>query len=438
MNSPSTDRSGGRDAAERTASLLTRRRTALGGAYRLFYREPVHVVRASGVWLEGPGGARYLDAYNNVASLGHGHPAVVEAMSAQAARLNVHSRYLTDSLVGYAEELLARFPAGLDRAMLTCTGSEANDLACRIAREATGGSGFVVTENAYHGVTSALAGMSPSLGAGVGPHVRTVRPPAAAPGDDPGAVATAFADAVRDAFDDLAAHGVRPAALVVDSVLASDGVVTDPPGFLAAAARVAREAGALYIADEVQAGFARLGTMWGFTRHGVVPDLVTLGKPMGNGYPVGGVVTREELTTLFGRRTRYFNTFGGNPVACAVASAVLEVIDREDLVARAGERGQHLRGALTGLAPKHPAIGGVRGAGLFAGVDIVDADGRPAPALAAAVVDGMRDAGVLIGSTGRDGSVLKIRPPLVFGGEHVEHLASGLDGVLEALGPDQG
>ena len=415
------------------AALVSRRARALGPAYRLFYETPVHLVRGEGVWLYDRAGEAYLDTYNNVACVGHCHPRVVEAMAKQAATLASHTRYLHEGILDYAERLLATFPAELGHVMFTCTGSEANDLALRIAREHTGGTGVIVTENAYHGVTARLAELSPSLGPGVplGAHVRTVPPPDPARfGAD---VAAGFAAAVQGAIDDLSRHGNRPAALLADTIFSSDGVFADPAGFLAPAVAAIRAAGGIFIADEVQPGFARTGAaMWGFQRHGLVPDMVSLGKPMGNGYPVAGLVLRPEVAAAFGAKARYFNTFGGNAVAAATASAVLDVIEEEGLLENARATGAYLAGGLRDLAGRHGCIGRVRGAGLFLGADI-ERDGVADAALAARVVNGLREARVLISATGAAGNVLKIRPPLVFTREHADIFLDRIGRVLAAL-----
>ncbi|MBW8724633.1 MAG: aspartate aminotransferase family protein [Inquilinus limosus] len=416
-----------------TAALRARRDRLLGPAYRLFYDEPLHVVRGEGVWLTGADGERYLDAYNNVASVGHCHPHVVGALARQAAVLNTHTRYLSEGVLDYAERLLATFPPEIGHVMFTCTGSEANDLALRVARTVTGGTGVIVTDWAYHGVTVALAEMSPSLGSAVriGDHVRLVAPPDAYRGD--GDVGAAFAARVTAAIEDMRQAGIVPAALLVDTIFSSDGVFADPPGFLAPAAAAMRAAGGLVIADEVQPGFGRTGDgMWGFARHGLVPDMVTMGKPMGDGHPIAGMAARPEVLAEFGRRTRYFNTFGGNPVSAAVGMAVLDVIESEGLVANARDTGAFLRQGLQDLAARHPAIGDVRGAGLFLGVELVRdrATREPDGALAARVVNGLRRRRVLVSSCGRNGNVLKLRPPLVFGREHAEILVDALDRTL--------
>ncbi|HEX4195862.1 MAG TPA: aminotransferase class III-fold pyridoxal phosphate-dependent enzyme [Caulobacteraceae bacterium] len=415
-------------------ALIARRESVLGPAYRLFYRTPVHFVRGEGVWLFDPDGEAYLDVYNNVASVGHCHPHVVAALARQAAILNTHTRYLNEIVVAYAERLLAKFPAELANVMFACTGSEANDLAIRITKAFTGGTGFIVTEEAYHGVTEAVASLSPSLGhlVDLGVHVRTVPAPLASGGPQTGAV---FAEGVRQAIADLRRHGIRPAALLVDTIFSSDGVHADPAGFLAPAAEAIRDAGGLFIADEVQAGFGRTGeAFWGFARHGVVPDLVTMGKPMGNGHPMAGVVLKPEIAERFGKKSRYFNTFGGNPVSSAVGIAVLDVIEDEGLQQNALAVGAHLKVGLESLARLYPAIGQVRGSGLFVGIDI-EAGGLGAdPAdVAARVVNDLRDHKVLISATGPRANVLKIRPPLVFTAANADLFLERLESVLSGL-----
>lgn len=416
-------------------ALIERRQRLLGPAYRLFYADPVHFVRGQGVWLYDAEGRPYLDVYNNVASIGHCHPAAVEALARQAAVLNTHTRYLHEGIVDFAEKFLAEFPAEIGHLMLTCTGSEANDLALRIARKHTGGTGVIITQLAYHGVTAQLAELSPSLGPAVerGAHVRLVP----APGPEQGGVdvAAAFTAGVQAAIDDMRAQGIRPAALLVDTIFSSDGVYADPPGFLAPAVAAIRAAGGLFIADEVQPGFGRTGShMWGFARHGLVPDMVTVGKPMGNGHPVAGLALRPEVVAEFGRDIRYFNTFGGNPVSVAVADAVLGVIKREGLQANALAVGSHLADGLRRLGRKHGLIGDVRGSGLFIGAELtLDSAGTPATAETALVVNGLRQRRVLISATGPAANILKIRPPLVFSKENADLFLATLDEVLSAL-----
>jgi 4-aminobutyrate aminotransferase-like enzyme len=395
-----------------TRDLVERRARALGSAYRLFYEEPVQFVRGSGTKLYTADGTEYLDVYNNVPSVGHAHSRVAAAIAEQAARLTTHTRYLDRALVDYAEDLLGEFPAQLGNVMFTCTGSEANDLALRIAKSATGATGVIVTENAYHGVTTEIAAISPSLG-GAGSIASWVRR-IPAPGDGD------FAEDVRAAIVDLAANGLRPAALIVDTIFSSDGVRSDAPGLVAGVAAV-RAAGGLFIADEVQPGFGRLGTsMWGFERHDLEPDLVTLGKPMGNGHPIAAVVARAELVDAFGRQSRYFNTFGGSSVSIAAAQATLDVLRDEHLRENANTVGSY-------LAQQLPSISGiieVRGSGLFLGVTVANED------VALRAVNALKRRHILIGETGPHNDVLKIRPPLVFDSADADRLLEGLAAVL--------
>ncbi|GAA1958924.1 aspartate aminotransferase family protein [Amycolatopsis minnesotensis] len=396
--------------------LLDRRAKVLGPGYQLFYTNPVEVRRGSGVHLYDSAGNEYLDAYNNVVSLGHCHPAVVEAVTRQLSILTTNTRYLRADLLDFSERLLATFPAELDRVTYTCTGSEANDLALRIARAHTGNTGVIVTRNAYHGVTAEVAAFSPSLGptSPLGPHVRTISAP------DPlrhGAeVVTMLRAEIRAAVDDLQRHGFGVCALVVDSIFSSDGVQPFPTDLLGVLAAEVRAAGGVYLADEVQAGFGRTGAgWWGFGRHEVVPDLVTLGKPMGNGIPVAATVLRHEIGREFGRNVRYFNTFGGSDVPIAAAAAVLGTIDREGLIDNAREIGAHLARGFAEIASGHPRLADVRGAGLFLGIEVTVPDGTdPDRALAQSLVDDLREHFVLVSASGPDGNVIKIRPPLVF------------------------
>ena len=415
-----------------TQSLLNRR-SVLGAAYRLFYAEPLNLVRGLGDELFDADGKRYLDAYNNVPVLGHAHPAVVEAMVRQASQINTHTRYLHDGILTYAERLTATFPDPLNHAMFTCSGSEANDLALRIAMTATGGTGVIVTDNAYHGVTSLLAGMSPSLGIGTAPTVRTVPPPDSyRQSSDIGA---AFGAAVEAAIADMKKAGIQPAALLVDTTFASDGIFVEPKGHMDAAVAAIRAAGGLFIADEVQGGFGRSGQMWTFLRHpGLIPDLVTLGKPMGNGHPIGGIVTRQDLLDIFGKKSRYFNTFGGNTVSAAVGLAVLNTIQGGNLPGHAAKVGLQLGKALC-LLKRHAAVGDVRGIGFYHGIELVTDQKSKVPAtdLAKAVTDDLARNGVLIGVCGAAANTLKIRPPLAFQPQHVEELAEKLDDCLSRL-----
>jgi 4-aminobutyrate aminotransferase-like enzyme len=418
--------------ADRVAALLARRRALLGPAYRTFYERPVEIVRGEGTRLFDRDGVEYLDAYNNVPCVGHAHPRVTTAIAAQAALLNTHTRYPSEPILDYAERLLGGLGAGLGHVMFTCTGSEANDLALRIARSRTGAEGVVVTANAYHGVTAAVAAASPSLGAAVapGPSVRTIAAPDPA-ATDPTAEGERLAAELRAAVVELDAEGIGFAAFLADTIFSSDGIVADPAGFLRPLADAVRECGGLFVADEVQAGFARSGeAFWTFRRHGIEPDLVTMGKPMGNGMPIAAVAGPAELLDDFGGEVRYFNTFGGSSVSIAAATAVLDVIEEEGLQENAAAVGAYLRAGLEEAARRSPLLGRVRGVGLFLGVDVEVGDGDAARS-AARIVEGLRDRRVLISVTGAGADTLKIRPPLVFSRADADRLLSALGDVLD-------
>ncbi|MBE8591309.1 aspartate aminotransferase family protein [Pseudomonas sp. MAFF 301449] len=412
--------------------LVERRQRLLGPAYQLFYDQPLHLVRGRGAQVFDHNGKAYLDLYNNVQSVGHCHPKVVAALTKQAGQLNVHTRYLHESVLDYAEKLLATMPAELGHVMFTCTGSEANDLALRIACDYTGGTGVIVTQYAYHGITSAIAALSPSMGdyVPVARDARLVPPPEYLSGT-PEQVGKRFAAQVREALSDMRHHGIKPAALLVDTLFTSDGVFADPPGFLAEAVAAVREAGGVFIADEVQPGFGRTGShMWGFERHGLVPDIATLGKPMGNGHPMAGLTVRPEMLERFGRNAAYFNTFGGNPVSAAVGLAVLEVIEEEGLMANAQRVGIALKDGLENLVQYKAQLGAIRGSGLFIGVDVIDEQGRADGARARVLVNELRNEGFLIGAAGPASSVLKIRPPLCFDLRSAERFLDAMARVL--------
>ncbi|TVP73598.1 MAG: aminotransferase class III-fold pyridoxal phosphate-dependent enzyme [Rhodobacteraceae bacterium] len=412
-------------------ALLARRLANFGAASVLFYDQPIEMVRGRGAWMEAADGTSYLDFYNNVMSVGHCHPQVVAAIAAQAAELAINSRYLHPKVETYLERLKATLPDGLANAVLCCSGSEANDLAMRIAMKATGARGFIVTEAAYHGNTLAVTEISPASWkrGGRPDHVRLVAAPTvAAYGPDP---AAGFAAAVAAAAADLEASGFGLAAFICDSILSSDGVYADPAGFLASAADAARAAGGLYIADEVQPGFGRTGAgMWGFARHGVVPDIVTMGKPMGDGYPMAGMVTRPDLLARFCDDTGYFNTFGANPVAAAAGLAVLDAIREEGMIANAATSGEGLLAALREIAAKDERIAEVRGAGLFIGIEM---NGPDAGMTVRRMTEALRARRVLIGAAGRFGETLKIRPPLSLAADEADFFLDGFRAALDTL-----
>jgi 4-aminobutyrate aminotransferase-like enzyme/Ser/Thr protein kinase RdoA (MazF antagonist) len=411
------------------AESLSLRAARLGPALSLSYDEPVRLASGDGVWLTDADGKRLLDAYNNVPHVGHSHPQVTAALAAQARRLTTNTRYLVDEVAVYADRLAALLPGDLSVVMFVNSGSEANDVGIQIARAVTGNRGAVITEHAYHGTTAATAALSPEeLGpAALEPWVARIGGAATLGSVD---AAARVGEEVDGAFAQLRDAGHGAAFLICDDVFSSDGIFTVPPGYLVAAYARARAAGALCIADEVQAGFGRVGeAFWGFAQDDVVPDIVTLGKPMGNGHPMGAVVTTRAIAAEFAARWHFFSTFAGSPVAAAVGSAVLDVIERERLADRAERVGAHLRARLTEVATEQPAIRQVRGPGLFIGVELdCDAPGREQ--IGKRVANGLRQRGILVGATGPRRNVIKIRPPLVFTEAHADRVAAALDAIL--------
>lgn len=420
------------------SAMIERRKQLLGAAYKLFYENPVHIVRGEGVWLHGSDGRKYLDMYNNVPHVGHCHPHVVEALTKQIATLNTHTRYLHENVLDYAERLTGKFEDELDVAMFSCTGSEANELALRIARTHTGGTGLIVTSFAYHGNTKAIFEITTSdiPQDEVPDYVVTVPVPdpyrGPHTGDDAGEKYAAY---VHDAIATLKSRGIKPAAFIIDTIASSGGVVAPPPGYLRKVAEIIRAAGGLFVADEVQPGFARTGeNFWGYQADNFVPDIVTMGKPMGNGHPIAGTVTRADIIEEFAKNGCYFNTFGGNPVSCAAGLAVLDVIEQEDLQQNALEVGQYLVEGLNKLDDQHEVIGDVRGSGFFLALELVtDRENKtPATELTARVVNDLRNRGVLTGSIGEDANILKLRCPMVFSRENADYALGILDESLAA------
>jgi 4-aminobutyrate aminotransferase-like enzyme len=422
-------------------TLLQRRHRVLGSASPLFYDKPLHLVRGEGVWLFDVDGRRYLDVYNNVPCVGHCNPRVVEAMHRQASTLNIHTRYLDEHVVRYAERLTATFAEPLDTAMFTCTGSEANELALRLARFASGGTGLIVSDYNYHGNSASLAEVTTALPSPepFASHARAVPIPClyhAPAGTTESQLAEQYAANIAAAIASMQARGIRPAALLIDTLFANEGLPRVPASFVNKAAALIRAAGGLFIADEVQSGFGRTGDhLWGHQAHGVVPDIVTLGKPMGNGYPLAGLITRKALVESFGRSAMYFNTFGGSPVAAAVGMAVLDEIEHLQLLHNAQSVGAYAQQRLHALAARHSIIGDVRGKGLFFAMELVrdHASKEPAGLEARKVVNDMRDNGVLISKIGAGDNILKLRPPLVFNREHADLFVDTLDHALSAI-----
>jgi 4-aminobutyrate aminotransferase-like enzyme/Ser/Thr protein kinase RdoA (MazF antagonist) len=386
-------------------SLLERRKVLLGPCAYLFYKKPLHLVRGEGVWLYDNEDNRYLDAYNNVPQVGHCHPHIE-----------------------LAERITKRLPEPLSVCAFVCTGSEANELAWRMAQLVSGNTGALITNYSYHGSTGATVQFSPeSLPEGkLPPHVQTFFAPTSdSTWREPDS-------GIRNAITSMNESGHQPAMLILDTSFVSDGIFTSPKNYLKTLFAETRAAGGLCVADEVQGGFGRFGThFWGFEFDDVIPDIVTMGKPMGNGHPLAAVVTRPEIAVALADQTGYFNTFGGNPVSCAAGLAVLDVIEKEGLQQNANEVGQYLKEGLGELQKSYPQLGQVHGSGLLLGLDINTPKGKPDPEIADKIMNHMRQNGILVGTTGQKSSVLKIRPPLVFEKEHADILLAALKKALE-------
>jgi 4-aminobutyrate aminotransferase-like enzyme/Ser/Thr protein kinase RdoA (MazF antagonist) len=423
------------------AAIARSRREHLGPSLSISYRRPLHIVRGWKQWLYDADGLRYLDAVNNVPHVGHGHPHVVRAVREQLAVLNTNTRYLHERLVEYAERLTATLPAPLEVCFFVNSGSEANELAIRLARAATGRRGMVVVDVGYHGNTTTLVDVSPYKhdgpgGAGPPSWVRKIPMPDQFRGSyrrgDPDAGAR-YAASVSDAIAALAASQEAPAAFLAESILSCGGQIVLPEGFLGEAYRRIRRAGGVAIADEVQVGLGRVGThFWAFETQGVVPDIVTLGKPLGNGHPLGAVVTSAAIGQAFANGMEYFNSFGGNPVSCAAGLAVLDVLEAEGLQRKALEVGAHLLQGLRELGERHPIVGDARGLGLFLGLELVRdrATLEPAGAEASYLANRMRERGILLSTDGPFRNVLKLKPPLCFTRADADRLVETLDRVL--------
>ncbi len=420
--------------------LIRRRARLLGPDLSLSYENPLHLVRGEDVWLYDSDGRAYLDVYNNVAHVGHCHADVVAAITRQAARLNTNTRYLHDTVLDLSENLTATLPAGLDVCFFVNSGSEANDIAWQMAKAVSANTGLLVFDEAYHGISEATFAMSTSEydPARRPDHVETLESPDSYRGRLQGdcvEVGKGYAQDCDQALTRLAQRGHQAAALIVDSGTCSSGILDLPLGYLPAIAKKVQADGGLYIADEVQVGLGRSGShFWGFEALGAQPDIVTIGKPIGNGHPIGIVVTSREILSKFQSHIPFFSTFGGNPVSAAAGLEVLRVITRQNLQQNAGEISAYLKQGIKDLAEHHTLIGDVRGCGLLIGIDlVVDRETRePAGATADLIYNHMRNNGVLIGTTGPHGNVLKIRPPMTFSKAHADQLITTLADALNA------
>jgi len=425
-----------------TDEIVAIRRSHFGYNLSISYSEPLKIVRGEGQYLFEEGGRRYLDLVNNVCHVGHCHPHVVAAAQVQMTELNTNTRYLHDNLAEYALRLTGTFPEPLEVCFFTNSGTEANDLALRLARAHTGSREIIVLDHAYHGHSPSLVEISPYKcegpgGEGLAAHAHKVPMPDTYRGPHRGPNAgEKYADEARTAISEIEGTGRKLGAFMAESLIGCGGQVIPAPGFLSAAAAAVRTVGGVVIADEVQVGFGRVGThMWAFETQDVMPDIVTLGKPIGNGHPMAAVVTTKEIASSFVTGMEYFNTFGGNPVSCAVGLAVLDVIERQSLQQHALEVGTRLLDGLSELKERHPLIGDVRGLGLFIGIELVrDRENlEPADTEASRVIDEMKARGFLLSTDGPLHNVLKIKPPMVLTKQDVDETLAALDEVLENL-----
>lgn len=411
-------------------NLEQTRERVLGGTYRTFYSSPLVVDSASGCTITDVEGTEYLDAYNNVPVIGHSSPEIAEAVNRQLLRANTHTRYLDRPVIDYADQLVAVFPDRLESVVFACSGSEANDLALRVAAHAAGRDGVIVTRHAYHGTTRSVAEISPSLVGldEIGEHVEAID----VPGWDEPDFDAQFAAAIRQGGIRLERRGHPCGAVVLDSALTSDGIVQ--PRSLVATVEAIHKLGAMYIADEVQSGFGRTGSAWGFERLHVVPDLVTLGKPMANGMPMSAVIGPRDIFATFGESQRYFNTFAGTAASAAAAGVVLSALESGALTERARSGGARLTAQLAEIIGESEVPARVRHNGLMLGVDFLDrSESNSARRRASFIVEELYRERVLVSTTGPCANVVKIRPPLTISDEELDSIARGFGVALQRL-----
>lgn len=422
------------------ATLAARRDRAFGAGAPLFYNTPLHIVRGQGVELFDADGRRYVDMYNNVPCVGHANPAVVEAMARQQGTLNVHSRYLHEGIVAFAERLAALHGPQIESVVFSCSGTEANEVALRMARLATGKSGIVCTNATYHGNSAAIGKLTRigDISNAKGdvraiPFPERLRP--LVPGASEADLTEAYLDRLRGAIRSLEDDGTGFAGLIVCSIFANEGLPDVPDGFMAKAAEIVHSAGGLLISDEVQAGYCRTGQWWGYGVTGFTPDIVVTGKPMGNGLPLAATAASRKLVEGFRAATRYFNTFASSPLQAAVGMAVVDVIERERLAENVATVGAFLKSELAKRKGRFASIADVRGHGLFIGVEIAGTDVARTPDAdrAVEIINRLKDKGFLTSNAGAFRNVVKIRPPLVFQKRHADEFLVAFDSTMAEL-----
>ena len=420
--------------------ILDLRSKHLGPSLSIAYDEPLHIVRGAGQYIFDAKGNRYLDCVNNIQHVGHCHPKVVEAAQSQYETLNTNTRYLDETIVSYAKNITSTLPAGLEVCFFTNSGSEANDLALRMARECSKSKETILLDGAYHGNLSSLIEISPYKhngpgGNGAPDHVHVIPMPDSFRGKYRGEdCGDRYIDEVITAVNNIQDNDKKVSAFISEALMGCGGQLILPEGFLQKAFELVKKDGGLCIADEIQIGFGRMGShFWGFESESVVPDIVTMGKSMGNGHPLSAVVTTKEIADKFNNGMEYFNSFGGNSVSCAVGQAVLDVIKDESLQDHALKVGDYLLEQLQQLKQHHDIIGDVRGRGLFIGIELNrDEDLTPADTEAHNIINRMKEKGVLLSTDGPDHNVIKIKPPIVFNIENAEELVKKLDETMTA------
>jgi 4-aminobutyrate aminotransferase-like enzyme len=428
------------NATTPAATLAARRDRAFGAGAPLFYSTPLHIVRGQGVELFDPEGRRYVDMYNNVPCVGHANPHVAEAMARQQSTLNVHSRYLHEGIVTFAERLAALHGPEIESVIFACSGTEANEVALRMARLATGRAGIVCTNATYHGNSEAVGKMT-RIGSGQNtagdvraiPFPEMLRP--LVPGASEDELCEAYLDRLRQVIRSFEEDGTGFAGLIVCSIFANEGLPDVPRGFMTRATEIVHEAGGLVIADEVQAGYCRSGVWWGYDVLGFKPDIVVTGKPMGNGLPLAATAASRRLVETFRSATRYFNTFASSPLQAAVGMAVIDVIERDRLAENVAAVGAFLKAALAERKGRFASIADVRGHGLFIGVEIAKTDAAREPDMDKAVdiINRLKDRGFLTSNAGAYRNVVKIRPPLVFKQSHAEEFLTAFDATMAEI-----
>ena len=415
------------------------RKKYLSQSFSLSYNEPLHLVRGRGQYLYDSKGNEYLDAVNNIQHVGHSHPKVTEAANEQFKKLNTNTRYLDKTILDYARALTDKLPSNLNKCYFTNSGSESNDLALRIARNHSNSKETIVLEGAYHGHVTSLIEISPYKhdgpgGKGPPEYVHVVPMPDPFRGIYRGqSSGLKYAAEVKTILDEIRSDNKRVSAFIFEPILGCGGQIIPPNGFLSSSFKMVRDNNGVCIADEVQVGFGRMGeSFWGFETQNIVPDIVTLGKSIGNGHPLSVVVTSEDLSNEFNNGMEYFNSFGGNPVSCAIGHAVLKVIEEEELQKNAFRVGNELKTLLNEVKSVHDIIGDVRGKGLFLGIEIIrDLDTlEPDKQVTHKIVNEMRSRKILLSSDGPDHNVIKVKPPMVFSSSNALFLVETLDKVL--------